>query len=84
MSPSRPRSGSFSHVNDMITKAFFTAKTFRAHSTNFFRQDKSLRADVSLLERVPAGKTGIVPISGKLYDRCPTARRRRRARPEGR
>jgi hypothetical protein len=26
----------------MITKTFLLAKTFRAHSTNFFRQEKSL------------------------------------------
>jgi hypothetical protein len=29
----------------MITKTFFTAKTFRAHSTNLFRQEKSLRGN---------------------------------------
>jgi hypothetical protein len=27
----------------MITKTFLLAKTFRAHGTNFFRQEKSLR-----------------------------------------
>jgi hypothetical protein len=27
----------------MITKAFFTAKTFRAHSANYLRQEKNIR-----------------------------------------
>jgi hypothetical protein len=27
----------------MIAKAFLSAKTFRAHGTNFLRQEKSLR-----------------------------------------
>jgi hypothetical protein len=29
----------------MIAKDFIIAKTFRAHSANFFRQDKSLRVN---------------------------------------
>jgi hypothetical protein len=36
-------SGRRSLAEPMITKPFFIAKTFRAHSTNFFRQEKSLR-----------------------------------------
>jgi hypothetical protein len=33
----------------MITKTFFIAKTFRAHSTNLFRQEKSLRGNAAYI-----------------------------------
>jgi 2-succinyl-5-enolpyruvyl-6-hydroxy-3-cyclohexene-1-carboxylate synthase len=39
----------------VITKAFFTAKTFRAHSTNYLRQEKNIRDHGAMARR----KSGI-------------------------
>jgi hypothetical protein len=35
----------------VIAKTFFTAKTFRAHSTNYLQQEKSLRDPGAMAQR---------------------------------